>query len=149
MQPIDLYVSLDTEIVSQLLPLGDSVIGALVTLATALFTYVIGRRRNRAEVDNLQAEKKSIEAASGVSTAEAAQIISEAAAATVQPLVSRVQEQQKEIKYLTERVTWKRAELDRLRTENATLKSENMLLKSRFRLQGETPPELPPLPPEV
>lgn len=149
MQPIDLYVSLDTEIVSQLLPLGDSVIGAFFTLATALFTYVIGRRRNRAEVDNLQAEKKSIEAASGVSTAEAAQIISEAAAATVQPLVSRVQEQQKEIKYLTERVTWKRAELDRLRTENATLMSENMLLKTKYRLQGETPPELPPLPPEV
>lgn len=137
------FDSMDTEIVSQLLPLGDSVIGAVVALATALFTYVVGRRRNRVEVDNLQAEKKSIEAASGLSTAEAAQIISEAAAATVQPLVSRVQEQQKEIKYLTERLTWKRSELDRIRTENAHLRSENELLKNRFRLQGETPPELP------
>lgn len=137
------FDSMDSEIVSQLLPLGDSVIGAAVTIATALFTYVVGRRRNRVEVDNLQAEKKSIEAASGLSTAEAAQIISEAAAATVQPLVSRVQEQQKEIKYLTDRLTWKRSELDRIRTENAQLRSENELLKNRFRLQGETPPELP------
>jgi predicted nuclease with TOPRIM domain len=137
------FDSMDTEIVGQLLPLGDSVIGAVVAVATALFTYVVGRRRNRVEVDNLQAEKKSIEAASGLSTAEAAHIISEAAAATVQPLVSRVQEQQKEIKYLTERLTWKRSELDRIRTENAHLRSENELLKHRFRLQGETPPELP------
>lgn len=139
------FESLDTDIVSQLLPLGDSIIGAGITLVTALFTYVIGRRKNQQEVENLQAEKKSIEAASGVSTAEAAHIISEAAAATVQPLIARVREQQEEIKYLTSRVIWKRSELDRLRSENARLRSENELLKNRFRMQGETPPELPPL----
>lgn len=140
-----LYIlALEPDMLKDLLPLGDAIVGAVVALATSLFTYVVGRRRSRAEVDNLQAEKKSIEAASGLSTAEAAQVISEAAAATVQPLIDRVHQQQEEIKYLTDRVVWKRGQLDLLRTENAKLKAENELFRQRMRLQGETPPELPP-----
>lgn len=141
---MQLYFALDSEVVSNLLPLGDSIVGALVTLATALLTYIVGRRRSRVEVDNLQAEKKSIEAASGVSTAEAAQIISEAAAATVQPLVERVREQREEIKYLTEQLVDHRYKNDALRTTVARLSAENQLMRKKFSLQGETPPELPP-----
>lgn len=134
-------VSLDAEMVSQLLPLGDSVVGAVVTLVAALFTYVIGRRRSNAEVENIQAEKKNIEAASGVSTAEAAQIISEAAAATVQPLMERVKEQRIEIRELTDANASKRLLIEQLRDELAEVKSQNELMKNKFRLQGETPPD--------
>lgn len=134
-------VSLDAEMVSELLPLGDSVVGAVVTLCTALFTYAIGRRRAKAEVENIQAEKKNIEAASGVSTAEAAQIISEAAAATVQPLMERVKEQRIEIRELTDANRNKRFIIEQLRDELAEVKSQNELMKNKFKLQGETPPD--------
>lgn len=137
------FFGLDVEVVKELLPLGDAVVGAGVTLATALITYIVGRRRNRAEVDNLQAEKKSIEAASGVSTAEAAQVLSEAAAMAVKPLIDRVKEQAEEIRFLNERVVWHRNQLDDLRTHCAHLAAENELLKAKFRLQGESIPELP------
>jgi hypothetical protein len=143
MQLLDLS-QVEPEIVSQLLPLGDSIVGALVTLATALFTYVVGRRRSKAEVENIQAEKKSIEAASGVSTAEAAQILSEAAAATVEPLVERVREQRVEIRSLENRNIAYRHLIDDLRTQVAELSSENTLMRRKFMLQGEIPPELPP-----
>lgn len=64
----------------------------------------------------MEAEKKSIEATSNVTSAEAAQIISAAAAATVQPLVERVREQGEEIKIL------KRV-ISELRDENRLLRN--------------------------
>lgn len=137
------WQAVDGEVVSQLLPLGDSILGAGVTLVTALFTYVVGRKRATAEVDNLRAEKKSIEAASGVSTAEAAQIISEAAAATVSPLLERIKEQREEIEFLTERSVDYRNQLDAMRTHAARLAAENELMRRKFMLQGEPVPELP------
>jgi small-conductance mechanosensitive channel len=147
MQPSDFLSAIDSEVVSQLLPLGDSIIGAGVTLLTALFTYLVGRRRSAQEVQNLQAEKESIEAASGVSTASAAQIISEAAAATVSPLLSRIKEQREEIEFLTGKNVDYRNQLDELRTEIAKTAAQNELMRRKFMLQGEIPPEL--LPPEV
>lgn len=147
MQPSDFLNALESEVISQLLPLGDSIIGAGVTLLTAFFTYLVGRRRSSQEVQNLQAEKESIEAASGVSTAQAAQIISEAAAATVSPLLFRIKEQREEIEFLTERNVVYRNQLDELRTEIAKTAAQNELMRRKFMLQGEIPPEL--LPPEV
>lgn len=136
MQEDHFFQALDSGVVEQLLPLGDSIIGALVTLATAAITYGIGKARSKAEVENLQAEKKNIEAATGVTTADAAKVISEAAAATVQPLIERIKEQRSEI-------TEYRDECDNLRTQNARLLAENELMRTKFKLQGETPPELP------
>lgn len=143
MQPFIYLLALEPEMVKEILPLGDAIVGAVAAIIGSTFTYLLGRKRAKQEVENLQAEKKSIEAASGVSAAEAAQIISEAAAATVQPLIDRVHQQQEEIKYLTQRVVWKRGQLDALRTENAKLKAENELYRQRMKLQGEIPPELP------
>lgn len=143
MLSIDHILSLDPDIVNQLLPLGDSIIGAAVTVGTAFFTYVVGRRRSRAELDNLQAEKKNIEAASGVNTAEAAQIISEAAASTISPLLDRIREQREEIEYLTNANVDYRHQNDALRTHMAKVAAENELMRRKFMLQGETPPELP------
>jgi hypothetical protein len=143
MRAVDFVLALDPDIVNQLLPLGDSIIGAAVTLGTALFTYLVGRRRSRAEVDNLQAEKKSIEAASGVNTAEAAQIISEAAASTISPLLDRIKEQKEEIVFLTNANVDYRHQNDALRTQMARVAAENELLRRKFILQGEVPPELP------
>src|ERR1044071_4526833 len=139
--------SLEQGVVEQLIPLGDSIFGALVTLATAAITYAVGKSKNKAEIANLQAEKKSIEAAAGVSTAEAAQVISEAAASTVQPLIARIKEQQKDIQFLTERSVLYREELELMRTHAAKLAAENELMRTKLKLQGEMPPEL--LPPEV
>lgn len=138
----DHLFGVDTEVVKQLLPLGDSIIGAGVTLLTAAVTYVVGRAKNRQEIDNLLAEKKSIEAASGVSTAEAAQVISEAAAATVQPLLDRIRHQREEIVYLHERHAYYLNEIEKIRTEKARTDSENALLKRQLILLGEPIPTL-------
>lgn len=144
MQQYHFLYALDSGVVDQLLPLGDSIIGAFLTLGTALITYTVGRAKARAEVDNLQAEKKNIEAASGVSTAEAAKIISAAAAATVEPLMDRLKEQRQEISHLTSVAAEARKELELMRDHVARLSAENKLMKQKFRLQGESPPELPP-----
>jgi hypothetical protein len=130
-------------VVDQLLPLGDSIIGAAVTLVTAGITYAVGRARTKAEVDNLMAEKKAIEAATGVSTAEAAQVISEAAAATVQPLLDRIRQQREEILYFNERHAYYLNEIEKIRTEKARTDSENALLKRKLILLGEEIPTLP------
>lgn len=135
--------ALDPGVVEQIIPLGDSIITAVFTLLTALVTYGIGRGRQKAEVDNLKAEKKSIEAASGVSTADAAKVISEAAAATVQPLIERIKEQREENKFLEQKNVEYRLELETLRTTIAKFQAENELMRNRFKLQGESPPELP------
>lgn len=129
-------------VVDQLLPLGDSIIGAAVTLVTAGITYAVGRARTKAEVDNLMAEKKAIEAATGVSTAEAAQVISEAAAATVQPLLDRIRQQREEILYFNERHAYYLNEIEKVRTEKARTDSENALLKRQLILLGEPIPTL-------
>lgn len=117
-----ILASVDTDILAQLLPLGDSVIGAGVTIFTALFTYIIGRRRAHQEI-------KSIEAASGVSTAEAAQILTQAAAATVQPLLERLKEQREEVLELAKLSSDRRYEIDKLRNELAQVRAENELIK--------------------
>jgi hypothetical protein len=138
------FFGMDPDFVNQLLPLGDSIIGAAVTLLTAAITYGVGRSRNRAELDNLKAEKKSIEAASGVSTAEAAQVISEAAAATVQPLLDRIREQREELRYFNDRNSRQLDEIEVLRTRLASVQSDNELLKRNYILRGEPIPTLPP-----
>lgn len=137
------YLGLDFEVVKEFLPLGDSLVGGGVTLIASCVTYFLGRKRQRQEIENLQAEKKSIEAASGVSTAEAAQIISEAAAATVQPLTERIREQREEMKYLTSVIVDLRHELERTNDQKAHLATENELMRRKFALQGESIPELP------
>lgn len=108
-------VAMDLELLSQILPLGDTAVTAVVTIFTAIFTYAAGRRKSNQEVQNMQAEKRSIEAASNVSIAESAQIISAAATATVQPLVERLREQREEIKCLKFTIAKLKAENEILR----------------------------------
>lgn len=136
-------VAMDPEILSQLLPVGDSAVTAAVTIFTAVFTYAVGRRKSNQELQNMEAEKRGIEASSEVTTAEAAQIISAAAAATVQPLVERVREQREEIKRLSAKNLELIYESDSLRTKMAEMKAENELMKRKFIFQGEIPPTLP------
>lgn len=130
-------------IISDVLPAGNELLVAIVSLSASVLTYIVGRAKNKAEVENLKAEKKSIEAASGVSTAEAASVISKAAASTIQPLMQRVAEQAEEIKFLTDRNVSYRNELEIYRTQMAKMAAENLLMKEKFRLQGEEVPELP------
>lgn len=138
----DHFLGIDPGVIQQLLPLGDSIISASLTLVTAGITYAVGRSRTKAEVDNLMAEKKAIEAATGVSTAEAAQVISEAAAATVKPLLERIREQREEIHYFNDRLTNYLNQIEILRTDNARIQSENALLRRKLILLGEEIPNL-------
>lgn len=138
----DHFLGIDPGVIQQLLPLGDSIVSASVTLLTAGITYAVGRSRTKAEVDNLMAEKKAIEASVGVTTAEAAHVISEAAAATVQPLLERLREQREEIKFFNERYTKTLNEMDILRNTNARIQSENALLRRQLILLGEEIPTL-------
>lgn len=131
------FLAVDLEVVKELLPLGDTLVTGVLTVITPVITYFLGRKRQKQEIENLQAEKKSIEAASGLSTAEAAQVISEAAAATVQPLIDRVHRQQDEIKYLTDRLVWKRGQMDEMRTDLAKLRAELELYRQKQKLQGK------------
>lgn len=138
------------ELLEGLLPLGEPLIQAVVTVVTAVFTYLVGRRGRKQELENLQAEKKSIEAASGVSTAEAAQIISQAAAETVKPLLDRLQELREENSRQDEEILEKetsirnyKIELEDLKSHAASLAMQNRLMREKFKLQGEVPPEFP------
>lgn len=140
----DHFFGIDPGVIGQLLPLGDSILGTAVTLLTALITYGVGRSRAKAEVDKIYSEKKAIEAASGVSTAEAAQIISEASAAVVQPLLDRIRQQREELMHYSERHIYYLNEIEKVRTERARIDSENALLKRHLILLGETIPTLPP-----
>lgn len=108
-------VAMDSELIAQILPAGDTAVTAAMTIFTAVFTYMVGRKKGNQELLNMEAEKKGIEARSGVTSAEAAQIIAAAAAATVQPLVERVREQREEIKLLKETIIELTAENKELR----------------------------------
>lgn len=138
------HFSLDPDVIGQLLPLGDAAIAAFITIVGSVVTYYLGKGKTKQEIDNLKAEKTKIEAASGYTTAEAAQVITAAAANTVSPLLERIKEQREEIKFLTERNVFYRNEIDDVKTHAARLAAENELLRERFKLRGETPPILPP-----
>lgn len=139
------------DLLGGLLPLGDPIVTGIFGLVTVLLGWVFGRRKNNQEVDNLKAEKKSIEAASGVSQAEAAQIIAQAAAETVRPLLERLQELREENAELDEEILHLNTSVRNLRIENEELRThatklavENKLMREKFKLQGDVIPELPP-----
>lgn len=110
-----------------------------------IVSYLFGKKRQKAEVDRLQGEKKNLEAAAGLSTAEAASIISRAAADVVQPLTNRIRELQEEAKSLADRhaeemrsLVAKYAELEAhvavVTRENIELKSKIAYLEARLTL---------------
>lgn len=131
------------DLLGGLLPLGDPIVTGIFGLVTVLLGWVFGRRRNNQELDNLKAEKKSIEAASGVSQAEAAQIIAQAAAETVRPLLERLQEYREENEEQDEKIFELKRENKELKTHNSTLEAELQLIREQLKLQGALIPELP------
>lgn len=118
-------------------------------VALAVVSYFLGRKRNKAEISKLEGEKKSVEAAAGLSTAEAASIISRAAADVVQPLTNRIRELQQEsllrdqryaeeIRRLQNHVRELTEENVKLKTEVAHLKANVTLLAKPHELAHET-----------
>lgn len=97
-------------------------------LTLSIVTYFLGRKRNRAEISKLEGEKKNVEAAAGLSTAEAASIISRAAADVVQPLTNRIRELQQDS---LERDRRHSEELRRLQNHLAEVTEENVKLKTK------------------
>lgn len=115
----------------------------------AVVTYFLGKRKNRAEIDKLVGEKKSVEAAAGLSTAEAASIISRAAADVVQPLTNRIRELQQEslareqrnaeeVRRLQFHITELTKENVKLKTQLAHLEARLALLSKPSELASET-----------
>lgn len=67
----------------------------LVALIASIFSFIAGRRKGSAEIENLKSEKK-------VSEAEAARVLAEAAAQIVSPLLERLRSLQEEVNSLTQ-----------------------------------------------
>lgn len=112
-------------------------ITAILTIVGGFLAYVYGRKRNNAEIDKLKTEKSSIEAAAGLSTAEAASIISNAAAQVVKPLTERIQELQHEVAFTRSELAKVTVENTRLKTRVAELESKITLLEKEKELSGE------------
>lgn len=123
----------DIEVFKELLPLGDTIIGGIVTLATGVLTYFVGRKRSTQEVDNLKAEKRSVEATAFASNADAIKTLTESASAMVGPLTERLRVQSEEMKFMNEEKVFLKEELERIKTEYSFLKEENERLKSERR----------------
>lgn len=114
------------EYVIPLLQIFGPIFGALTL---ALVTYFIGKSKNKAEINKLEGEKKSVEAAAGLSTAEAASIISRAAADVVEPLTNRIRELQQESLARDARHA---DEIRRLQVHIGELTRENVQLKTKL-----------------
>lgn len=114
-------------------------------IALAIVTYFLGKKKNKAEIDKLEGEKKSVEAAAGLSTAEAASIISRAAADVVQPLTNRIRQLQQESlernKIYTEEIKRLQEHIAELTRENVQLKTKLAHLEARLALLSK-PTEL-------
>lgn len=118
-------------------------------IALAVITYFLGRNKNRAEISKLEGEKKNVEAAAGLSTAEAASIISRAAADVVEPLTNRIRELQQdslareqrnaeEVRRLQFHITELTKENVKLKTQLAHLEAKLALLSKPSELANET-----------
>lgn len=116
----------------ELLP---QIITAVAGIVVSILTYFFGRKKNNAEVKKLEGEKKSVEAAAGLSTAEAASIISRAAADVVQPLTNRIRELQQELKDKTDRHAAEMSAMSQrysnLEFHVAEVTKENVALKNK------------------
>ena len=134
------------DFVIPLLQIFGPILGGVVL---AVVTYFLGKRKNRAEIDKLVGEKKSVEAAAGLSTAEAASIISRAAADVVQPLTNRIRELQQdslareqrsaeEVRRLQFHITELTKENVQLKTKLAHLEAKLVLLEKPSELASET-----------
>lgn len=118
-----------------LTPVLIAVTSGVMSILAIVLSYVFGRKKNSAEVRKLEGEKKSVEAAAGLSTAEAASIISRAAADVVQPLTNRIRELQEDSKAMADRYAEDRkllaARQVRLETHIAEVTKENVELKTK------------------
>lgn len=132
------------DLLGGLLSLGDPIIAGVFSIAAVVLGWAFGKRKSNQELDNLKAEKRSIEAASGVSQAEAAQIIAQAAAETVRPLLERLQEYREENEEQDQKILELKRENKELKTYNSTLEAEMQLIREQLKLQGTSIPELPP-----
>lgn len=112
-----------------LIPVATSLVSGVLVLLGGFFAYLYGRKRNQAEIQKLQSEKESIEAAAGLSTAQASSIIATAAAEVVQPLTNRIKELQGQVATLTQ-------ENVMLRNTLADLEAQIALLRQRDSLAG-------------
>lgn len=118
-----------------LLPYFSSLAVAILGAVGSLISYRKGRERSSAEVDNIKSEKKSIEAAAGLSTAEAASIISKAAAEMLQPLLARQKELQEQVSVLTQENSF-------LKNKITMLEAQVRIIEKHSELSGEPYPHL-------
>lgn len=130
------------EYVIPLLQILGPILGGIVL---AFVSYFLGRRKNQAEISKLEGEKKNVEAAAGLSTAEAASIISRAAADVVEPLTNRIRELQQESlardKKHAEEISRLQFHINEVTRENVQLKTKVAHLEAKVALLSK-PTEL-------
>jgi len=118
-----------------LVPLIASIVTILAGLLSSWLAYRRGRSRSNAEVENLKVQKQSIEAAAGLSAAEAAAIISKTAADMLTPLTNRIGELQEQVSKLTQENTY-------LRNKVTLLETQVAMIEKHSELSGEIYPHL-------
>lgn len=118
---------MESAVLAVLKVLGGPLVGGFFSIVALIFGYRFGRAKMNVEIENLKAEKRKIEAATGLSTAEAAAIISQAAASIVEPLTERIKDLQESNLSLT------RA-LSEVKEENMHLKAQVAELTAKINL---------------
>jgi phage shock protein A len=113
-----------------------------MTALLSVITYFQGRKRGNAEVEKIKVEKKSIEAAAGLSTAEAASIIAQAAADVVQPLTNRIRELQQQNLDQQNQISGLARENTDLRNKVTFLETQVALVQKSSALTGEVYPHI-------
>lgn len=118
-----------------LIPVVVSALTIVAGFISSWLSYRRGRSRSNAEVENLKVQKSSIEAAAGLSAAEAASIISKAAADMLTPLTHRIGELQEQVSNLTQENTF-------LRNKVTILETQVAMIEKHSELSGEIYPHL-------
>lgn len=103
------------EVIKELLPLGDSIITAVMTVGAGIGSYFIGKKKQNQELENLKAEKKAIESEASSSLAEATRMITDSASAILGPITIRLKEQTEENRLLREMNLFLNKELEQIK----------------------------------
>lgn len=97
-----------------------------------LFTRFYYRLRYRAELDETRARAESLEAASTLSTVQAADVVARSTTAILQPLLDRITEMQKELILVKKEKEELAARAATSESKYVALLEENAILRSGF-----------------
>lgn len=122
------------KVILEWLPLIQSIAAVLAIFVGPIIGYLLGRKKYAAEIKVLNATVEEKEAVENKANAEAARIISEAAAVVVKPLLERISALQQDIQHLTTENICLKNSLAELKSELALLRTEKDLISNTEEL---------------